>query len=98
MALQNALDVMAPFAKNHPDLIKSEKDHPFTECATFADEIKDEGMNWQYNWHFVDQPYLDQGGKLSDFPEFHENPEKVCDTLDALTKFLKGDKSALKTS
>ena len=54
-------------------------------------------MNWQFNWHFVDQPYLDKGGKLSDF-DFKVNPEKVCDALDALTKFLKGDKSALSTS
>ena len=45
-ALEKALEVLAPLAKNHPDLIVSEGDHPFTECATFADEIKDEGMNW----------------------------------------------------
>ena len=58
-ALAKALEILAPLAKNHPDLIKSEGDHPFTECATFADEIKDEDMNWQSPWHFVDQPYLD---------------------------------------
>ena len=22
---------------------------------------------YQENWHFIDQPYLDQGGKISDF-------------------------------
>ena len=78
----------------HPDITKSEKDHPFTECATFADEIKGEGMNWQSNWHFVDRPYLDQGGTIDDYPDFKPEDVKVYEALDSLTKFLKGDSSA----
>ena len=60
-ALKAALDVLKPLqtSKQYPDLIKSENKHPFTECATFADEIKGEGMSWQSDWHFVDQPYYD---------------------------------------
>ena len=36
-----------------------EKDHPFVECATFADEIKGTGWNDQSHWHFVDEPFFD---------------------------------------
>jgi S1/P1 Nuclease len=32
--------------------------NPFTECATFADEIKSD-FKFQSGWHFIDQPYLD---------------------------------------
>ena len=95
-ALKAALDVLGPLqtSKQYPDLIKSENKHPFTECATFADEIKGEGMSWQSDWHFVDQPYYDQGGSAEDFPDFKPASVKVYEALDALTKFLKGDKSA----
>ena len=78
-------------SKQHPGLVKSERDHPFTECATFADEIKDEGMDWQTNWHFIDQPYFDQGGSEKDYPDFKPGMVKVNEALDVLTRFLKGD-------
>ena len=60
-ALNAALEVLKPLqtSKQYPDLIVSEDKHPFTECATFADEIKGEGMGWQSDWHFIDQPYYD---------------------------------------
>ena len=35
-----------------------EKDHPFVECATFADEIKEQGFDDQSHWHFVDTPII----------------------------------------
>jgi hypothetical protein len=38
-----------------------EKDHPFVECATFADEIKSKGWDDQSEWHFVDNPFMDDG-------------------------------------
>jgi hypothetical protein len=37
-----------------------EKDHPFVECVTFADNIKNKGGSYQSNWHFVDTPYYDE--------------------------------------
>jgi hypothetical protein len=40
-----------------------EKDHPFVECATFADSIKSVGWDDQAHWHFVDNTYLDDGYK-----------------------------------
>jgi hypothetical protein len=38
-----------------------EKDHPFVECATFADVIKQKGFDDQSHWHFVDNPFMDDG-------------------------------------
>ena len=37
------------------------------ECATFADDIKFKGGSYQKGWHFIDTPYLDEGGKISDY-------------------------------
>jgi hypothetical protein len=37
------------------------------ECATFADDIKWHGGRWQAPWHFIDQPYLDEGGTINDY-------------------------------
>lgn len=48
----------------------AEGDHPFVECATFGDLIKRIGGGWQSDWHFVDIPFLDEGGSLADFPDF----------------------------
>ena len=44
-ALSAALDVLATLKDSHPDIVK-EGDNPFTECATFADEIKSEGYSF----------------------------------------------------
>ena len=98
-ALKKALDVLEPLqtSKQHPDLIKHEKDHPFTECATFADDIKGEGMTWQSSWHFINQPYFDEGGSADDYPDFKPPTQKIDDALDALTRFLKDDNSAEET-
>ena len=60
----------------------------FLKCVTFdgigehafADDIKGKGFYWQSEWHFIDQPYLDQGGKISDFdfkPDTHNATEAI---------------------
>lgn len=45
-----------------------EKDHPFVESATFADEAKTRGWDDQADWHFVDIP-LYESGYYVDAPE-----------------------------
>ena len=45
-ALSAALEVLVPLAKYYPTLTDGEKDHPFTECANFADDIKGKGYSW----------------------------------------------------
>ncbi|TNV78426.1 hypothetical protein FGO68_gene16199 [Halteria grandinella] len=46
-----------------------EDQHPFVECATFADEIKGRGWNDQANLHYIDQPFFDQGFMIQVAPE-----------------------------
>ena len=54
--------------KSKPTQTAKEGDHPLVECTTFADDIKYAGGGFQSPWHFVDQPYYDQGGSPSDYP------------------------------
>ena len=42
-------------------LTKLEKDHPFVECASFADEIKKTGWKALDNFHFIDTPIMKDG-------------------------------------
>jgi hypothetical protein len=56
---------LAVLKKSHASIVK-ENLNPFTECATFADAVKSQ-YSFQADWHFVDQPYLDKGGSLSDY-------------------------------
>ena len=45
-ALTAALNVLAALKNSHSDITYDEDKHPFTECATFADNIKGEGYSW----------------------------------------------------
>lgn len=73
-------------------MIVSERDHSFTECATFADEIKDTFGAWQKVWHHIDQPYLDEpGSTLDDFPDFDIGDYDVVSALTDLNAFLRGE-------
>lgn len=87
-ALDAALTELATLTADFPTYTPSEKDHPFTECASFADEIKSHAW-WQSQWHYDDQPYLDQGGSLSDF-SFKAPEHNVVLALESLSGFLKG--------
>jgi hypothetical protein len=44
--LAAALEVLAPLKENYPSLTTDENEHPFTECAQFADNIKLTGYAW----------------------------------------------------
>lgn len=49
-----------------------ERDHPFVECATFADEIKEQGFDDQSHWHFVDTPFFDHNFTKPDwYPQMY---------------------------
>lgn len=72
-----------------------ERDHPFTECATFADDIKGKEGGFQTPWHFINQPYLDEEGTtVDDFPEFQPPEVNVVEALDNLISFLKDGKKS----
>ncbi len=65
-----------------------EVNHPFTESATFADDIKST-YSFQSGWHFIDQPYLEQGGSLDDF-SFKYDTYDILGALTNLTQWLEG--------
>lgn len=57
------------------------------ECATFADDIKNKGGRYQQGWHFIDIPYLDQGGKISDY-DFTFDQHNVTEALGGIIKWF----------
>ena len=75
-------------------MTSSEGDNPFTECATFADDIKGQGYSFQSDWHFINLPYLDEPGTTLDDFSFSMPDVDVVHALDDLTKFLKNEITA----
>jgi len=67
-----------------------ESKYPFVECATFADEIKNEGFDDQSHWHFVDNPFYDQGFTANIAP----NEYNVTWAIGEMINALKGVKSS----
>jgi len=62
---------MEPLQKYYSSLMTNEGNNPFTECATWADDIKGKGYSFQSPWHFINTPYYDEEGTTADdFPEF----------------------------
>jgi hypothetical protein len=57
--LSNVESLLKVLELSDPTYTKDEGNHPFVECTTFADDIKNKGGAYQSGWHFVDQPYLD---------------------------------------
>lgn len=87
-ALAKANALLSVYSKARPDMTPNEADHAFVECATFADEIKAKGGAWQSGWHFVDVPYLDQGGKIEDYPGFKFDEDSVDKAIPAVINWL----------
>lgn len=79
------LDELAPLKENFPEITTDEDQHPMTECALFADNIKALGYSWQSPWHFIDQPVYDQGN--TGFP-FEMPAEDLVGALTNLTDWL----------
>ena len=64
-----------------------EDEHPFVECATFADDYKYSAAHWQAEQHYIDTPYLDLGGKESDFDVVY-NADNITQSIDMLVQWL----------
>ena len=90
-ALNAALDELEQLAASHPEMIKNEDEHAFTECATFADDIKLTFGAFQNDWHFIDQPVLDEPGTTLDEFDFQPEAVNVVDALTDFRAFLKGE-------
>jgi len=72
---------------SNPAWTTSEKDHPFVECVTFADNIKSKGGNYQSNWHFVDTPFYDGQGSFN----ITEDPHNATDAISNIVSWIKKD-------
>ncbi len=72
-----------------PHINSKEKDFPFVECASLADDIKYKGGSWQSDWHFVDKPWLDQGGQPQDYPEFVNNWKNLTMAIPQIVDWLR---------
>ena len=87
--LADVVKVLAVLKKSDPGWTEKEADHPMVECATFADDIKGKGGRWQSPWHFIDQPYLDQGGTIHDYPEFVPDTHNITEAISAIVAWFK---------
>jgi len=68
-------------------LTKDEGKHVFVECATFADSFKYNGGFYQKGWHFIDTPYLDEGGKISDY-DFTYDTHNITEAVNGLVGWV----------
>jgi len=66
--LEKVESIISILEKSDAKLTMNEDKHKFVECAPWADNFKYNGGFYQKGWHFIDQPYLAEGGKITDFP------------------------------
>ena len=84
--------ILMPLRSSDPSWTTSESaEHGVVECATWADEIKSKGGNWQSNWHFVDQPLMPEGKTLDDYPKFKLEEHNVTVIVPNLIAWLKDE-------
>ena len=84
----NALAILHTLKETDPNFTINEDKHPFTECATYADFIKGkkEGK-YQQGWHFIDEPFLDEGGDISDY-DFTFDSHNITEVVNSLTMWF----------
>lgn len=85
--LAKAEQILSTLDKYDEKLTKNEGKHVFVECATFADDFKYHGGYYQKGWHFIDQPYLDEGGKLDDF-DFEKDTHNITEAINGLVGWV----------
>ncbi|CDW73384.1 p1 s1 [Stylonychia lemnae] len=74
--------------KGLSDYTTFERDYPFVECASWADEIKNQGLDLQSHWHFVDDPFFDEGYQK---PDWYPEAYNVTWALKEFVKYLSKD-------
>lgn len=97
-ALDKANSLLRVYSSSNPSMTNLEGAYPFVECATFADEIKSRGGTWQSGWHFVDTPYLDEGGSIEDFPGFKFDVNSIDKAIADIIEWLSDASTDYKNS
>lgn len=85
--VKNVEKVLSFLKTSDPGWTTSEKDHPFVECATFADDIKHKGGSYQSGWHFIDTPFLDEGGSIDDY-DFTMDSHNVTEAISGIVNWF----------
>ena len=62
--------------------------YPFVEGATYADEVREIGVDYQGIWHYVTNPYFNQGGKPEDYGDYGANPHNITYVLPEIIDWL----------
>lgn len=84
-ALEWCNDLLEPFT-----FYCGEDAHPFVECATWSDKIKDQGWDIFNNWHFKDEAVIKEGYKPKN-KIFDMNQNAVW-AIDEIAKHLSSKK------
>ena len=88
-SLDKANQILNVLDKSDPKLTEKEDKYPFVECATLADTIKFRGGRWQSDWHFINFPYLDQGGNIDDFGDYGATPHNVTAAIEEIVDWFR---------
>lgn len=71
-----------------PDLCTHEDQHAFVESATFADDNKYHGEMWQSDFHFVTNPWVEEGSP-SDY-DLTPSTRNLTVGLDDIVSWISG--------
>ena len=86
--LQQAQNILHELKVNDPSAVSKEGSHPFVECAPWADSFKYHGGFYQKGWHFIDQPFLDEGGTIKDYPQFQGDTHNATEALKGIMAWM----------
>jgi hypothetical protein len=88
--LEWANEMLKELQLSKPDMTIREKYHAFVECSTWGDDVKYSAAPYQANWHFLDFPFLDQGGSIEDF-NYTPNKYNITAAMYAISSMMKKD-------
>ena len=86
--LKQAQNILNELKVQDPTAVSKEGNHPFVECAPWADSFKYHGGYYQKGWHFIDQPFLDEGGTISDYPQFQGDTHNAVEALKGIVAWM----------
>ncbi|CDW80239.1 single strand-specific [Stylonychia lemnae] len=100
-SIEKAEQLLQTLTKSYPSLTEKEKNHPFVECATLADDIKYKGGSWQSDWHFTDIPWFEkdmQSTKDSNHQDISKsNPENLTAVVPLMVSWLSSNPQSPKS-
>lgn len=87
-SLEAALQMLTYLREFDPEMTNHEDMHPFVETSTFADDLKYHGEAWQGDFHFQQQPWIEEG-EASDY-NIKLRSRNLTDGLESIVGWLSG--------